>query len=654
MSEKMMHNFKGRIRNFPMPKSPFISVYEAISNALQAISERNNEKGRIDITIFRQNESLVEGGIYPIRKIVIEDNGIGFNTKNYTSFKTSDSLHKLSIGGKGIGRLNWLKTFEKVNIESAYDEDGELVSKCFSFDLDNEITLYDACEEVEKVSTKISLIGLKREFYKSSAIDVGHIANKIIQHFTSYFVIGLDIDIYLHDADDSIYLNELFALEKYIKSKDEKITVNGNKFELKHVFLKTDSYNTHEVFVCAQNRVVTKIGIPNLDEIPSSFDIDNSKAIYQCFVSGEYLDQDVNQERNEFNSLIFEKSSERDLLGDTYNLYEKVIEKITIYLDHYLEPIKLEKMNSLRDFILKEAPEYTYLYNKKREQLDKISYSTIKSKSKLTVELFRINQRINLENYSAVNNLEHKDLIDDQEVQKIMENITDIAKSELVSYVVRRKLVIQVLRKLLSYNDEDKYYFESRLHNLFFPMKNDDSVIDYNQHNLWLIDERLSYAYRYFSDKELKQAFEDSDSSKRPDGIFLDAVSFTDTTGGYASNVTIIEFKRPGRDDYNSKNNPFEQVYTYIDLMVNKNAKGINGEVINVDENTRFVAYVIADITPILKKEIRKARLQPTANHQTYFGYNEGYKVFIEVIPYAVVLDNSIKRNDVFFKKISV
>ena len=33
------------------------------------------------------------------------------------------------------------------------------------------------------------------------------------------------------------------------------------------------------------------------------------------------------------------------------------------------------------------------------------------------------------------------------------------------------------------------------------------------------------------------------------------------------TNVTIVEFKRPGRDDYNSKDNPFDQVYDYIDLM---------------------------------------------------------------------------------------
>lgn len=655
MKEKMLQNFSGRIKNFPTPKNPFVSVYEAISNSLQAIKKSNTEHGQIDINIRRMAETLTDGGIYPIRSIEIIDNGIGFNEENYTSFKTFDSPHKQSIGGKGIGRLNWIKTFNNIFVKSSYTIGSENFFRSFEFNIKSEIELKDSKKtEDKKIETSILLSGLKPDYYKKSAIDLEHIANKIIQHFTSYFVIGLDIIINVHDGDDTICLNHFFKSEKYIDSKSEEVQVNGKTFDLKHVFLKTSPNSTHKIFVCAQNRVVTKISIPNIEELPSSFDIENSKAIYQCFISGDFLDEDVNQERNEFNSIVFDKVNEEDLFGSDLNLYNIVIEKITEYLDSYLEPYKLEKMNKLREYIKNDAPEYSHLYNKKKEKLGKISYSTIRSKNKLKVELFKINQRINLENYSAVNDFEIQNQVDDSKIQEIMESITDIAKSELVSYVVKRKLVLQVLRKMLSYKEDETYFLEGKLHNLFFPMKTDDSGIDYNQHNLWLIDERLSYSYKYFSDKQLKKVFKDSESLKRPDGLFMDAVSFTDATNGYADNITIVEFKRPGRDDYNSKDNPIEQVYDYIDLMVNKNAKGSNGEIVNVDENTKFVAYIIADITKSLKREINKAKLQPTANNLTFFGYNNAYKVFIEVIPYSVILDNSIKRNEVFFKKISI
>ncbi|MGS0973492.1 MAG: ATP-binding protein [Candidatus Izemoplasmataceae bacterium] len=655
MIEKMLQNFSGRIKNFPTPKNPFISVYEAISNSLQAIDKRSIKNGQIDIFIQRMNEPLTEGGIYPISSIRIVDNGIGFNDKNYASFKTFDSAYKQSIGGKGIGRLNWVKTFKNIVVKSTYLENEEFFYRDFEFNLNNEIELKEFKNTEEKnIKTSILLSGLKTEYYKKSCIDLEHIANKIIQHFTSYFVIGIESTINVHDGNKSICLNKFFKNDKYLDSKSEEVIVNKNTFDLKHVFLKTSPNSSHKIFVCAQNRVVTKISIPNIEELPSSFDIDNSKAIYQCFISGQFLDEDVNQERNEFNSVVFDKNNDEDLFGADLNLYNIVIEKITEYLDSYLEPYKLEKMSSLRDYIKNDAPEYSHLYNKKKEELQKISYATIRSKNKLKLELFKINQRINLDNYNAVNDFEIQDQVDESKIQEIMESITDIAKSELVSYVVKRKLVLQVLRKMLSYKDDETYYLESKLHNLFFPMKTDDSGIDYNQHNLWLIDERLSYSYKYFSDKQLKKVFEDSDSPKRPDGLFMDAVSFTDSSNGYADNITIIEFKRPGRDDYNSKDNPIDQVYDYIDLMINKNAKGLNGEIVNVDENTKFVAYIIADITKSLKREINKAKLQPTANNLTFFGYNDAYKVFIEVVPYSVILDNSVKRNEVFFNKISI
>ena len=246
------------------------------------------------------------------------------------------------------------------------------------------------------------------------------------------------------------------------------------------------------------------------------------------------------------------------------------------------------------------------------------------------------------------------DNVSEEQISDLMENVTDIAKSELVSYVIRRKLIIELLRKMLSYEKSDQYFKENRLHKLFFPMKSDDSSIDYEKHNLWLIDERLAYSYRFFSDEPLKKIFVDSSDSQRPDGLFLDTVSFSDSLNGTASNVTIIEFKKPGRDDYSDKDNPFSQIYKYIDAIKGKTAKGVNGDIINVDDNTKYVAYIIADLTETLKNQMRRQNLKPSSNHDTYFSYNEGYQAFFEVIPYNVILDNSIKRNEVFFKKISI
>ncbi len=56
---------------------------------------------------------------------MVEDNGIGFTDENFKSFGTMDSRAKIQHGGKGIGRLLWLKGFDHADIESVFRENAE-------------------------------------------------------------------------------------------------------------------------------------------------------------------------------------------------------------------------------------------------------------------------------------------------------------------------------------------------------------------------------------------------------------------------------------------------------------------------------------------------------------------------------------------------
>lgn len=132
-------------------------------------------------------------------------------------------------------------------------------------------------------------------------------------------------------------------------------------------------------------------------------------------------------------------------------------------------------------------------------------------------------------------------------------------------------------------------------------MQNTSDDIDYTSHNLWLIDEKLSYHYYLASDKNLKSMEPlESESQNEPDIIIFDSpFAFTDEEYQPYKNITIIEFKRPGRSDYTKEKNPIEQVIDYMDDIISGKQKTKDGQVIDGNEQIRF--FVIFLVMPTIK-----------------------------------------------------
>src|SRR4051794_18644663 len=114
----MKINLLGQVGNTRLTHSHgLLPVFEAVINSIQAIEERQTSKGEIKITIQRSpipalfQETAPAGSVpaEPIQHFLVSDNGIGFTEQNYTSFETAHSRAKAAKGGKGIGRLVWLK-----------------------------------------------------------------------------------------------------------------------------------------------------------------------------------------------------------------------------------------------------------------------------------------------------------------------------------------------------------------------------------------------------------------------------------------------------------------------------------------------------------------------------------------------------------------
>src|SRR4051794_5263490 len=119
----------------PTEKNALLPLMEAISNSVHSVTDLYGgdavTKGRIVIRVVREGDD-------PSARIVgfdVEDNGIGFTEQNFSSFRTPDSRLKETRGGKGVGRLAWLKVFDQIAVDSTYSEDGEWRRRSFVFRL---------------------------------------------------------------------------------------------------------------------------------------------------------------------------------------------------------------------------------------------------------------------------------------------------------------------------------------------------------------------------------------------------------------------------------------------------------------------------------------------------------------------------------------
>lgn len=143
---ELRSEYPARVRNTSLPLSHgLLPLFEAVINSIHGIEEANvaPESSRIRIVIEREPVlPLVDGhgerrvGSQPLPDITgfgVIDNGVGFNEENFQAFLTLDTDHKVAKGGRGIGRLLWLKAFKNVEVESTFDEGGARRQRVFGF-----------------------------------------------------------------------------------------------------------------------------------------------------------------------------------------------------------------------------------------------------------------------------------------------------------------------------------------------------------------------------------------------------------------------------------------------------------------------------------------------------------------------------------------
>lgn len=660
----MQTNICGKIKNTKLPTThPLLPLYEAIVNSIDAIEDAGEINGRIDIQVIRNVlKQKDERVIDEIDGFEISDNGIGFNGKNYTSFDTSDSTLKESRGGKGVGRFIWLVAFEKVHINSIFRAEHETKLIQFSFvpygdGIENKtVTVVDN----SSLKTTVKLVGFKEKYRTTCPKKLQTIAVHIIEHCLEYFIHSRCPQIYLHDDQEDICLNEVFEHEMFVKSNTSTFKVRNTEFIAVHVRLNTKYIEEHTVNYLANDRVVKterlSKKIPNLSK---RLFVDAQEFIYAAYIESKFLNEAVNIERTDFNI-----ATDKDLLECiTWNdIEDAVIKCCESFLEPYTKTIVAEKQKRIEEFVSNKAPMYRPLMKYMDDMLTRISPDI--SDSELEIKFFQRYQTLQLETKKEGQVLFEDTSAtispDDYESAffEYFDKLIDINKSDLARYVCNRKVIIDLFYKHLCKRNDGKYSLEEAIHNIIFPMGYTSIDVPLENHNLWLLDERLVYHSYLASDKQLRTNTPVKiNSTKEPDIIVYNtydkACAFVDSDNLEYSSIVIIEFKRPMRANYKN-DDPFKQTRSYIEKINSGKAETQDGRPIQIRGNVPFYCYIICDINDKIKTMARDFELTETPDGEGFFGYKRGYNAYYEVLTYTKILRDAQKRNAIFFEKLGL
>jgi hypothetical protein len=668
-------NLKHQVKQTPLPKwKPLIPVFEAVMNSIQSIAEREpNQPGRIVIELHRQRDLLADSNA-PVESVTITDNGIGLDDDNFDSFNTAFSDWKEAKGGKGLGRFTWLKAFETVDIDTTFAPAGEeLQRRQFEF-TEN----YDpddanpADASGRQVGMKVRLIEMKEPYRSQFPKTTDQFIQRLVEHFLLIFLEPNCSQIAVIDNGQTQLANDVFERDFKATARVHRFTLKGAEFTLHGFRLTTPRISNHKLVYAANQRGVVsdylRDYIPNLSTRLT--DENNNSFVYLAIVQSPYLTQRVNPARTDFeiggddadaeSPDLFEQEIKRSEIRD------EAIKYIHADLADVIETINKAKETRIREYVQTDAPQYKILMKYSEQFINKITPAASKTEIEVALhrELYEREISMKREGSRIIKEAEKLDYDDyagyHKRLQEFMDTYNELGTAALAQYVMHRKIILEFLQQAISRSPETNTYpLEDVVHSLVFPMRSTDEDIPYHEQNLWIIDERLTFHSFISSDKRLDAIPNhlESDSAKRPDlAIFDQKIVYSDTKPGQhpINSITIVEFKRPGRNDYTADDNPVMQSIRLVEQI--RAGKFIaNGRPVSVaNDQIPATAYAVADITDTLRTALIDLQATPTPDKQGYYGYHRTRNVFYEVIDYNKLLREAEKRNRIFFDKLNI
>ena len=601
----MKIDLQNAVNKYKKTTSIYNAINEAIVNSIQA------NASKIVVKIVPTNDADLYGQ-YLLASVSIEDDGDGFNEVNRKSFLTYLSRHKQEEGCQGIGRLSYLKSFEKVHILSKQNK--EQVDFDFTTELD-EAKIQSKLIEDE---TKKTIITLEKPI-NDIKYDLDKTYQEIYNHIYPFlFLRKKDCEIIINDDYKKITRDDVknIQVENFVvNEKDQPINL-----ALFYRFEKSDKAILDD-FLCINSRPMK-----SFKHKPLQITLNKREGYHITFL----LESDwFNKQSNSFHNIDIEEDAEEEIQEslfknkDVKKEWLDVKEKVKQILNELLnkEFPELEKENAKKISDLKEK----YLHYADYIESSNVGFVTEKKILDNAYEKMRDQEEkvINSSNPSE-------------------EDINKCVNTSLIAYILHRQRIIEKLQELKHTE------IEKKIHNLFLEKGlegYEERQVPLDKNNLWLLDDKfMSYTY-IASEKAISTFLDSAGLEKNASNEEMDIVLYSNSQE--KKKAVIVELKKLTAN-YKENGTGINQLFNYSAQLSDAGIK-------------ELYLYLIAEIDDKFRRQlVSKEGFKKIFSHEgeVYQRSYDDNNAYIQIISPNVIIADAAARNKTFleiiknFKKI--
>lgn len=578
-------------------------IREALTNAIHAgaklitvdlcFSERNGE-------LFQNTEERSA-----LEQIVIIDNGEGFTPENLHYFDEICTSHKDSIGGKGVGRLAFLKYANKVEIRS------QLRNELVEFPYTPDFKLEDVKKsQVEgSPSTSIVLMDLKDKINTHVAKLVNSICDDLRLILFLKFQQGHCITLrFTHNSKQSFDDFYEFSGKDIQALSEREFDIVGEKFKC-YLFRDEPPRKGIAAILCADDLCIEE------SVISKRFDI----CRHLIFVTSVYFNNRSNIERQRLE--LPKTDDDTDMVSPISR--EKLFPRIHAECMVMIDEAAVGSIDEFKSGNIKKLKQY-YPY---------INVNSLGGNAAL------LDADEVVKTYRAQQARREDQLVESLETGRAvsLDDVSNLASDDLARFIVHRALVIDSLANM------SPDCIENVIHNAILPKKSDGSEI--RENNVWLIDDKfLSYSSIY-SDEALATIIQEVGKSmeykqqRRPDV----AAFFSKDNDNHPNKLVIIEFKKPGADVFEN-NKALMQCRLYASELAER-----------IPTVREVFAFSIVEINDEFYRDMKQTGFKDVFSLTERMVYNDfqigsgnDIPLHLYVMPVSVLIKDAKARNRVF------